>query len=52
MTPEVFEKMTARSLMAQLAKSEKGNALYESYQQSDLDAYWLSSWSIASSCPL
>ena len=40
MTPEVFEKMTARSLMAQLAKSEKGNALYESYQQSDLDAYY------------
>lgn len=40
MTPAVFEKMTVRSLMSQLASSEKGNALYEGYQQSDLDAYY------------
>lgn len=40
MTPAVFEKMTARSLMAQLANSEKGSALYDGYQQSDLDAYY------------
>ncbi len=40
MTPAVFEKMTARSLMADLANTEKGNALYDGYQQSDLDAYY------------
>ena len=32
--------MTARSLMADLANTEKGNALYDGYQQSDLDAYY------------
>mgnify|MGYP001029486914 FL=1 len=40
MTSDTLEKMVSRSLMAQLASSEKGTELYDGYQQSDLDAYY------------
>lgn len=40
MTSATLEKMAARALMAQLASTEKSTELYDSYSQSDLDAYY------------
>lgn len=40
MTPSVYEKLTARYLMAQLVATEKYDELYSGYSQDDLTAYY------------
>jgi len=40
MNSGIFEKLCTRSLMASLAKNDKSDELFNSYTQSDLDAYY------------
>ena len=40
MTASIFEKLTTRSLMANLVAGDKYSELYDSYAQSELDAYY------------
>jgi len=40
MSSGTFEKLFTRSLMASLAKNDKSDELFNSYAQSDLDAYY------------
>lgn len=40
MSPSVYEKLTARYLMAQLVANEKYDELYNGYSQDDLTAYY------------
>ncbi len=40
MNADTFEKLYTRSLMASLARNDKSDELFNSYTQSDLDAYY------------
>lgn len=40
MSTSVYESLTARTLLARLAASDKANELYDGFSQSDLDAFY------------
>lgn len=40
MTTAAYEKLTTRTLMANLASNDKGTELFDGYTQADLDAYY------------